>query len=219
MSTTIRKNAKATTRSKRVTKPTQDNRATKRTRTEDFTAEERISAVTAALTANAEHPLGKRALEAACTSLRTTIHISTLADWLKLYRPMVEPTLITKPIDQVIIEQRDSTLADMNKVRQLAIQELQDKEKAHNASWRDSAVVLGIVHDKIEDSIGLAPDMVAVARRWQALAAAAGWNAAAMWDKYCDGLEAKMQAALILPPAETSPAIESKVSDDNGSAD
>src|SRR5260221_6055769 len=147
--TTTRSTAKTkrtATRSKPKVEPNNNSQKQKRAyaRAEDFTAQERIVAVTAALTANAEHPTGRRALDAACAALHTTIHVSTLHDWLHLYRDQVRPMLITKPIDQVIIDQRDSTLADMNAVRQLAIQELQDKAKAKEASWRDTAVVFGI---------------------------------------------------------------------------
>lgn len=108
------------------------------------------------------HPVGKRAYDAACASLGVNINVGTLHDWLKLYRAQVEPTLALTvvPVEETILAQRDKTLNDMVKAKEIAMAQLLDEGKAKLASYRDSGVVMGILHDKIEASTALPVSMV-----------------------------------------------------------
>lgn len=142
-------------------KPTSETRSAKRAYTpSQTTPAERIAAVTAALTANREHPTGSRALDAACLSLGRPIHVSTLHDWLQLYRGQIEATLPVIDLDETIKSQHNKTLADMIKARDIAVKQLLDENKAKGANYRDNGVVAGILHDKIENATALPANIV-----------------------------------------------------------
>src|SRR5260221_11327426 len=96
--TTTRSTAKTkrtATRSKPKVEPNNNSQKQKRAyaRAEDFTAQERIVAVTAALTSNAEHPTGRLALDDPCGALNTTRHVSTHHSVLPYDRLVIPPML------------------------------------------------------------------------------------------------------------------------------
>jgi hypothetical protein len=70
----------------------------------DITIEDRQKAVTAMLTTNRDHPLSARSIAAARDAIGIPVHHETLRTWLKEYRSIVEATLVTKPVEQIIQE-------------------------------------------------------------------------------------------------------------------
>jgi hypothetical protein len=167
-----RQDKRKATRS-RQTEPIASTQSPKRTRIQMHSDAECIAACTAALTANLEHPTSKRGLDAAIASLGHIINVSTLHDWLKLYRPMIEPTLTVIPVEQTIADTRNKTLSNMIKARDLAVAQLLDPNKVKNAQYRDNGVVAGILDDHIEAATAIRPSLA---------------NAAIALDRICTAL-------------------------------
>lgn len=185
------------------TEPASKSRSAKRSRAKPvvhrfFSDDDKLKAVSAAYTANREHPLSHRAMDAARLSIgNPTLHPETMRDWIEQHGKDALALIPARPLNEVILEQRDKTLTQMSQAQSLAMEQLVDQDKAKAASYRDSAVVFGILHDKIQDSIGLSAEIVTKVQALERICIPLGVEPAMMLQGMIDKLQARVQANLM----------------------
>lgn len=159
-----------------------------------YTEAQRVAAITAALTTNAERPLTRDAIEAARAAAGRDLSPNTLSIWIKQYGDEIRPQLSTPTNQEIIIQTQDAVIAKWAEVRRLSLDQLSNEKKLGQSSARDLAVVAGISDDHINKAVGYGPDINSRIGKMEELCKRLNIDMLGILDRYIQLLEQNIQA-------------------------
>lgn len=137
---------------------TSDKHARKKRVFRDFSKDDKLKAVAAALATNPDRPTGVRAVQAVNDAIGVPIDRSVLWDWIHEYRDEVTALLPPRKTTAEIVQETQAEITEQfQRTRRAYTEQLLKPETVGRASARDSAVVVGIMSDHLNKLNGALP--------------------------------------------------------------
>lgn len=154
--------------------------------------QEKLAAVTAALTTDPDKPLSRRCIDAARAACARQISPQTLSDWIKLYGKEVRSQLTAPSNAEVIASTQAKVAKRWADIRDKAMDELLAGDKLKVSAGRDLAVVAGISSDHLSKLSVLSPERTAKIAKMDDLMARLGIDIDKFYDKCIEGMELEL---------------------------
>lgn len=160
-----------------------------------YTEEEKIAAVSIMVQAGG---LRREAIAIARQIVKGNPSESTLFRWwLDYYDRVVQsrPEIVPSPIDigAIVDQTRDILLPKMKSIITKLMNRLDDDDVIKSATFRDTAIAFGILHDKLENMLTLSPEELAVWRRFVSACNRANYPHLTALEDYIEELETPNQ--------------------------